>query len=94
MSKEEYVIHNGLHFEEAIVTPNGDSTYRLELINCKLQHNNENIVCDIILEKVPQKIADAAKNFKDYILKEFLATTWVADEDSEKPILFSIFIPE
>ena len=94
MNKEEFVAHDGLHFEDVVITPNGDSTYKLEFINCKLKHNDENVVCDIVLERVPQKIADAVKNFKDYVPKEFLATTWVDDEDPEKPMLFSIFIPE
>ena len=94
MNKEEFVAHDGLHFEDVVVTPNGDSTYKLEFINCKLKHNDENIVCDIVLERVSQKIADAAKNFKDYIPKKFLVTTCVDEANPEKPMMFSIFIPE
>ena len=76
--------------KEAIVTPNGDDTYKLKFVGCKFMDGGKEVEGDIVFSRVSKEQADSVnnnKNFYDFAKFNSLPT----DEESE---IFTICIPE
>lgn len=79
-----------MHCGEVIVTPNDDSTYKLEFVGVKFMDNGKELEGNIVFPKVSKGEADAVVNMKNNVnICEFSS---LATDD--EPEIYKIIIPD
>lgn len=77
--------------KEVIVTPNDDSTYKLEFIGVKFIHNGEELEGNFVFPKVSKdKVETATNTNSNANIYEFNLATIDTDD---KPKIYEIIIP-
>lgn len=79
-----------INYKEIIITPNDDSTYKLEFIGCSFTNNGEKIEGNIVFPRVSKEEADAHMRAESK-RRVYDFSTAVDDDEQE---IFTIYIPD
>lgn len=77
-----------INCKEVIITPNDDSTYKVECVGCKFVNNGEEVEGKIVFPKLTKTEVDAINDTKNKIYEFTTAAT------DEEPEIFTICIPD